>query len=205
MNPLTGHRRLAIFALLVLAQAILVIAIVVREEQRLGGLEIVLESRPVDPRDPLRGDYVILGYVAEDLAAVPAPGVTDNQTVYVEFLDRGRYWEPNDVYDYLIPRDQWRDGQAFVRATVEATDPLRVSYPNLGVYFVPQGTGVLPDNPDVFVSVSDDGTVRIKHLEINGERWPNDTVSQDRVPPALTPRATNEAGNIPAPARTPAP
>jgi uncharacterized membrane-anchored protein len=190
MTWLHAHRRLAIFAVIVLAQALLVIAIVVREEGRLDGVEIVLESRPVDPRDPLRGDYVILGYVAEDLSAVPAPGVGNGDTVYVELSDRGQYWEPGFVYTYLIPRDEWRDGQVFVRARVEQLDPLRVSYPNIGEYFIPQGAGNPPEPPDVVASVSDDGAIRIKRLEIDGRVWPDEFDPSEPTPVQPRPLAT---------------
>jgi hypothetical protein len=156
----------------------------VREERRLAGLEIVLESRPIDPRDPIRGDFVILSYVAEDLRGVPGDDVGMRAGVFVELEDRGRYWEPVYVHRRLIPREDWRDGYAFVFARVTSLQPLRVEYPNLGYYFIPQGTGNPPTAPDVFVSVSDDGTARIKRLEIDGKRWPSEAVSQDRVPPA---------------------
>ena len=205
MTWLQQHRRLVLFAALVAAQALFVVAIVVREEGRLGGLEIVLESRPVDPRDPLRGDHVILSYVAEEVGGIPGTGLRDGQTIYVEFADRGRFWEPITVRTGRVPRDEWERDRAFVRARVESTSPLRVSYPNLGHYFIPQGAGNPPEAPDVFVSVSDDGTARIKRLEIDGLQWPDETVSQDRSPPQPRPRATAEAARTPAPAQTPAP
>ena len=183
MSWVSGHRRLAIFAALVLAQALFVVAIVVREEGRLGGLEIVLESAPVDPRDPLRGDFVILRYVAEDVAGLPALDHRVGETVYVEFQDRGRYWEPVTVNGRLLPRDEWRDGFAWVRARVETADPLRVRYDDLEAYFIPQGTGDPPEPPDVIVSVTDEGLTRIKRLEIDGRVWPDDAVPQDEARP----------------------
>jgi len=198
MTWLRDHRTLVIFSVLVAAQLAFVLGVIVREEQRLGGLEIVLESRPVDPRDPLRGDYVILSYVAEDVSNVNRFTSRTTGTVYVQFEDRGRYWQPVGVWDTLPDRDEWGRDEAFVRATVTSTDPLQVSYEDLGVYFVPQGTGNLPEPPDVVVSVSADGTTRIKRLEIDGLRWPDDAdeVSQDQPAPgpigAATPRATTE-------------
>lgn len=187
------HRRLLLFAVLVAVQALFILGIIVREEGRLGGLEIVLESRPVDPRDPLRGDFVILNYAAEDLGHLQAPQVSEGATVHVLFEDRGRFWEPADVSGFgYPPREDWGDDQAWVRARVESSDPLRVSYPNLGNYFIPQGTGAPPRPPEVIVSVSDDGTVRIKRLEIDSNSWPNETVEQSQaaLQPAREPPAT---------------
>jgi uncharacterized membrane-anchored protein len=174
VQRLRAHPRLAIFAVLVALQAMLVIGVVIREARLLGGTEIVLQSRPVDPRDPIRGDFIILSYVAEDLERVPAffrPAV--GRHVFVEFEQRGRYWVPVFVHPERPPRDEPAGGRAVVRARVTNISPLRVSYPNLGNYFVPQGEGNPPSPPDVIVSVSDDGTARIDHLEIGGERWPD--------------------------------
>jgi uncharacterized membrane-anchored protein len=199
MTWLQTHRRLALFSVLVLVLALFVISSVVRAERRLGGLEIVLESRPVDPRDPLRGDYVILGYEAEDLSGFSTPTFRVGNRVYVEFEERGRYWEPITVRTGLPPRTEWPEGRAFVLARVESTSPLRVSYPDLGAYFIPQGTGDPPERPDVIVSVSDDGVARIKRLEIDGVPWPGETVPQDREIPA--PQRPVEAAATPTPAK----
>ncbi|MDA0352756.1 MAG: GDYXXLXY domain-containing protein [Chloroflexi bacterium] len=194
MSALGGRGRLLLFALLVLAQVAFVVGIVVREEGRLDGLEIVLESRPVDPRDPLRGDYVILSYVADDVSTIPAFNASVGDVVYVEFVQAGRYWVPSAVNRNLLPRDQWGDGYAFLLARVESTNPLRVSYPDLGVYFIPQGAGEPPTPPDVILSISNDGVARIKRLEVDGAAWPANPVSQDQdVPPEPRPAgATTE-------------
>lgn len=194
------HRRLLIFIALVAAQALFVVGLVVREEQRLGGLEIVLQSRPVDPRDPLRGDFVILSYTAEDVDGMSGERFRVGNVVYVRFLDFGRYWEPVTVNSWLPSRGEWSNGEAWLLARVESTTPLRVSYPDLGAYFIPQGTGDPPEPPDVFVSVSGDGVARIKRLEIDGVQWPNDTVPQNRVPPQPA-RPIEAAATPPPPSR----
>lgn len=173
MEWVNQHRRLVVFAVLVALQTLLVIGVIVREERYQRGTEIVLESRPVDPFDPLRGDYVILGYVAENLEGVPGARPSVGSWAYVVFEDRGRYWEPVEVR-WDLPEREWLGTRVAIRAEVMSSSPLRVDYPNLGEYFVPQGTGNLPEPPDVHVSVSPDGTVRIKYLEIDGERWPSD-------------------------------
>jgi uncharacterized membrane-anchored protein len=170
MAWVSHHRRLVIFVALVFVQAGLVVGIVVREERLQSGFEIVLQSRPVDPRDPLRGDFVILAYEAERLDHLGGAWRT-GQGVFVEFARRGRYWEPIRIHRQGRSED-WPTERVLVRASVSDSEPLRVSYPNLGTYFVPQGTGNLPEPPDVIVSVASDGTARIKRLEIDGERWP---------------------------------
>ena len=52
MHTLIRRRRLAIFALIVGLQVLLLLGIIVSEERRQAGIEIVLESLPIDPRDP---------------------------------------------------------------------------------------------------------------------------------------------------------
>jgi uncharacterized membrane-anchored protein len=168
------HRQLSVFALIVALQVVMVVAIVVREEGLQRGTEIVLESQPVDPRDPIRGDFVILGYRAEDIENTGGPRPSEGDWVYVTFEDRGRYWEPTVVLTRILPASEWNDERVSIRARVVSESPLRVEYPDLGEYFVPQGTGMLPEPPDVHVSVSEDGTARILYLEIDGKRWPFD-------------------------------
>ena len=172
MRALTGRRRLAIFVAIVGLQVALLVGIVAIEEWRQAGVEIVLESLPIDPRDPLRGDYVILRYRAEDVDGLPGARPRTGEEVYVTFEQRGRYWEPTALGARNLDQDEWDRGRVAIRARVVRESPLRVEYPDLGEYFVPQGTGVLPLPPDVHVAVSRDGIARIKYLEVDGERWP---------------------------------
>ena len=172
MRALTGRRRLALFVAIVGLQVALLVGIVAIEEWRQAGVEIVLESLPIDPRDPLRGDYVILRYRAEDVDGLPGARPRTGEEVYVTFEQRGRYWEPTALGARNLDQDEWDRGRVAIRARVVRESPLRVEYPDLGEYFVPQGTGVLPLPPDVHVAVSRDGIARIKYLEVDGERWP---------------------------------
>ena len=174
MRALVRRWRLAVFVLIVGLQVALVLTVIFIEEGRQGGAEIVLESLPVDPRDPVRGDYVILGYRAERLEGVPGPRPQAGEQVYVVFEQLGRYWEPVSVRTRNLDEGVWDGGRVAIRARVVEASPLRVEYPNLGEYFVPQGTGVLPSPPDVHVAVSRDGTARIRYLEVDGQRWPRD-------------------------------
>ncbi len=174
MHALIRRRRLAVFVLIVGLQVALLLAVIFIEEGRQSGVEIVLESRPVDPRDPVRGDYVILGYRAERLDGLPGARPRAGENVYVVFEHRGRYWDPVTLRTQNLGADEWDRGLVAIRARVVDESPLRVEYPNLGEYFVPQGTGVLPSPPDVHVAVSRDGVARIKYLEVDGERWPGD-------------------------------
>src|SRR5439155_4181677 len=62
------------------------------------GQIVLLETQPVDPRDLLRGDYVILNYKISDVSAnlfspaLPKP-LPDGTTVYVALAPRGQFHE----------------------------------------------------------------------------------------------------------------
>ena len=172
MRALMRRRRLVIFVGIVGLQVALIVGVIAIEERRQAGVEIVLESLPVDPRDPLRGDYVILRYRAEDVDGLPGARPRDGEEVYVTFEQRGRYWQPTALGARNPAQGEWDRGRVAIRARVVLESPLRVEYPDLGEYFVPQGTGVLPLPPDVHIAVSRDGVARIKYLEVDGERWP---------------------------------
>ena len=129
MRALIGRRRLAIFALIVGLQVALVLGVIFIEERRQTGVEIVLESLPVDPRDPLRGDYVILRYRAEEVDGLPGARPRVGEEVYVTFEQRGRYWEPTALDARNPARDEWDRGRVAIRARVvlESAAPRRVS------------------------------------------------------------------------------
>src|SRR5689334_9543884 len=51
--------------------ALLAVMIIDRVQVLRDGVEVTLQTRPVDPRDFLRGDYVVLGYDITQLPAGP--------------------------------------------------------------------------------------------------------------------------------------
>ena len=67
--------------------ALLALMIIDRAQILRDGTEVTLQTRPVDPRDFLRGDYVVMGY---DIAQLPAgslqnqPSGQRNPLVYVK-------------------------------------------------------------------------------------------------------------------------
>ena len=56
----------------------------VQERVLAGGKVVLLETRPVDPRDLLRGDYVILNYRITVQAAMPDSGQARIKEVFVD-------------------------------------------------------------------------------------------------------------------------
>ena len=82
--------RPALFAIAAVIQLALIAAMVIDRASVLReGKEIALQTRPVDPRDFLRGDYVVLSY---DISAIPAGELRKHETkdrAPVRFLRRG--------------------------------------------------------------------------------------------------------------------
>ena len=89
-------------ALIVLVQTVALGAILADRALILAnGREIVLETEPVDPRDLLRGDYVILNYAASrfDVATVAGDNTfSDREIVWVIFAGQDTRWQPTAVY-----------------------------------------------------------------------------------------------------------
>ena len=110
------------------------------------GERILLETLPVDPRDILRGDYVRLSYKIETI---------DDRFIPQTLLESKRPREESDVYVLLQPDAQ---GYAQVSGVVMERPPSNATYIrgklrlgwgvqyecryNLGVYYVPEGTGL---------------------------------------------------------------
>jgi uncharacterized membrane-anchored protein len=111
-----------------------------------GPTTVLLETQPVDPRDLLRGDYVILNY---KISTIPAAWVGADQsasafntsTIYVTLEKRGRFYEA--VGASLTPISP-APGQIIVRGAIDSErrwgNNARVNY-GIEKYYVPEGTG----------------------------------------------------------------
>ena len=147
-----------------------------------GGTEVVLKIAPVDPRDPLRGDFVTFRY--EELSEVyyypsrfAAPsgrGETNikvGETVYVSLIDIGQYW-----VDGQTSTTKPTSG-VFLKGTVTDVGQygeIDVEY-GIEQYFIPEGTGRgvrFTDETYAQVIVDDDGNAVLNAISIDGEPWP---------------------------------
>lgn len=152
------------------------------------GREVVLPVRPVDPRDFLRGDYVVLGY---DLSTVTMSEAElgasfevfrTGQEVYVTWKDNGDgTWSVAHIGQ--VPPEAVEAGHVTVRARLEnlwrdKVPERRTFMLRYGIesYFVPEGTGqaleqaVRDKKIEAIVAVGGDGTAALKGLVIGGER-----------------------------------
>jgi uncharacterized membrane-anchored protein len=179
--------KIVLFGVAALVQvALLTLMIVDRVQILREGTEVTLQTRPVDPRDLLRGDYVVLGY---DISQLPAgsllnqPTGTRNPMVFVKLApNRDGLYEAVSVHADAVavasPEVLIR-GRVASGATCGPTgrafcDKLQVRY-NLESYFVPQGEGRKLEQDrnqrklTVVAAVLPSGRAAIKRLLVDGE------------------------------------
>jgi uncharacterized membrane-anchored protein len=104
------------------------------------GKEILLKTRPVDPRDLFRGDYVVLSYDISsiDLATINSDRSIFNpgEEVYVSLDDQGGCARPIKI-DSVSPKDG-----IFMKGKINTVygNNLTIEY-GIESYFVPEGKG----------------------------------------------------------------
>ncbi|GLR88729.1 GDYXXLXY domain-containing protein [Bradyrhizobium iriomotense] len=179
--------KVALFAAAALIQfALLAVMIIDRVQILRDGAEIALQTRPVDPRDLLRGDYVRLAY---DISEVPSGPLQDqpagarNPIVFVKLTpDRDGLYKAVSVHAKAVPvtspevlirgrvtygTNCGPDSRAFCTA-------LRINY-NLERYFVPEGEGLKLEQArdrrklTVVAAVTPSGRAAIKRLLVDGK------------------------------------
>lgn len=140
------------------------------------GRTIVLETVPVDPRDFLRGDYVVLRYKLSslDLNQIESkksyyrPG----ESIYVKLEPKGKFWEAVAIYE----KKEGAINGLFIKGKVKYyyAKKLEANY-GIESYFVPEGEGrdiekKMQENKSsvsVEVVVDASGNALIKRVYIN--------------------------------------
>jgi uncharacterized membrane-anchored protein len=104
------------------------------------GKTVVLETQPVDPRDLLRGDYVVLSYKISrlDLKGLKSEKqyYNNGEIVYVGLAPEGKYWKAVYVSSKKPGNGVFIKG----RSMRSYTGILQATY-GLESYFVPEDTG----------------------------------------------------------------
>ncbi len=156
-------------------QTLFLLGLVFQQERTLkNGKLIMLETVPVDPRDLLRGDYVILSY---PMSSIPLntmqPSVevgSQGKTIYVLLEQHGKFYEKVAAsYERLEPSQRQI---LLVGTDVTAwSDPSmrRIDY-GLERFYVPEGKGQLPWNKKITVEVAvpASGKPVLKDLFVDG-------------------------------------
>jgi len=177
--------RAVLFGVAVLFQCVLLVLMVADRMQILReGREVTLQTQPVDPRDFLRGDYVVLRYDISQLPSGALAGKTTetrNPIVFVKLAPNanGLYEavsvsaEPVTVTapDVLI---RGRVSYSCGSSVRTFCDKLTIKY-GLESYFVPEGEGRKLEQARnqqklrVVTAVLPSGRAAIKRLLLDGE------------------------------------
>lgn len=169
----------------ILIQCVLLVLMVVDRMQILReGREVTLQMQPVDPRDFLRGDYVVLRY---DISQLPAGALagkaaeTRNPIVFVKLAPNA-----NGLYEAVSVSAEpvtVTGPEILIRGRVNSTcgktspifcDKLQINY-GLESYFVPEGEGRKLEQARnerklrVVAAVLPSGRAAIKRLLLDGE------------------------------------
>jgi uncharacterized membrane-anchored protein len=166
--------------------ALLVVMVADRVEILREGMEVTLQTQPVDPRDLFRGDYVTLSY---DISQVPAGALKDqpadgrNPIVYVKLApNQDGIYQAVSVYADAVPV---QSPEVLIRGRVvygaycgptrdRFCDSLQIRY-SLESYFVPEGEGRKLERARnqrkviVVAAVMPSGRAAIKRLLVDGE------------------------------------
>ncbi|TCU17523.1 GDYXXLXY domain-containing protein [Rhizobium sullae] len=146
------------------------------------GAEVLLKTTPVDPRDFLRGDYVVLNY---EISSVPAqtvigelPTVPGEQTLWVRLKKQpDGFWEIAESSFMPLPEQPESivlKSRPFYSYSVRATDTIRAEY-GIERYYVPEGQGKPLEEArqdgsvSIAARVSNDGSAQIRSLLVDGK------------------------------------
>jgi uncharacterized membrane-anchored protein len=174
-------KRILFILALALQSAWLLGTVFVQERALREGTVILLETRPVDPRDLLRGDYVILNYKISTIAtnlfspSLPNP-LEDGRTVWVAVAPQGEFHEvvraslerfepgPGEILMRAKSRWRWWSG-----SQSRASD-VGVDY-GLERYYVHEGTGNPRGKLTVQAVVPASGRASIKQVFVDGKPY----------------------------------
>ncbi|WP_170984571.1 GDYXXLXY domain-containing protein [Rhodoligotrophos defluvii] len=148
------------------------------------GTEVRLAVVPVDPRDFLRGDYVILSYDISRLKTAQLGGDRDftvGDPIYVALAPDGQTWHATAIY-HTYPKDVagpvLRGRITSASQTPNCTGPSCWEYGvdyGLEKFFVPEGAGRALEELrndqrlTADVAVGKDGASVIKRLRVDGQ------------------------------------
>jgi hypothetical protein len=164
-------------------QAAWVVSTAARQELLLRrGAVVLLETVPVDPRDLLRGDYVILSYkisvLPGALFAEPiATPVTIGTPVFVRLAKHGPFHEAEAASFSPLKAEPDRpvlrgtvSSSSFVGVSGGHVDSVRVDY-GLERYYVREGTGRPSGKITVEAAVSASDSSMIREVYIDGRPY----------------------------------
>jgi len=150
--------RRALFWALVAIQAVIPVGMLGLKEARYAGADrVLLQVEPVDPLDPLRGEYVELRYT---ISSLEAPG----GTVYVPLYETG-----DGIWAGYLPRAAKPSSGTFIRGDSNGSGHILYGIEHA---YVQEGTGrqyeIAAQEHRLYaeVALDGDGRGRLDHLVI---------------------------------------
>jgi uncharacterized membrane-anchored protein len=179
------------FILAIAIQVAIIFAIIIFKLTILtSGTDVFLRIMPVDPRDPLRGDYLTFRYEISNLDSClfADPQVSNGDTVYVILRKSGKHWTAQEVQKNRPSNNN----QIYIKAKVarglgSGTGLLPDQRPEsslvhlvygLEEYYIPEGKGsgfnLWSGDREVSarVAVDEDGNAVLKQIYLDGKPWP---------------------------------
>jgi uncharacterized membrane-anchored protein len=169
--------KLKLLIVVLALQSAWILGTVIQQENILRvGKVVLLETRPVDPRDPLRGDFVRLNYKISDIPREKfSPPITGELAagtkVYAALTPSGTngLWEVSRASTAaLVPAD----GEVLLRGKSmwtwrNLTNAIHVEY-GIEKYYVAEGTGNPQGKLTVQAAVTRSGRASIKEVFVDG-------------------------------------
>nr|WP_200960741.1 GDYXXLXY domain-containing protein [Rhizobium sp. Root708] len=146
------------------------------------GSDVMLRTAPVDPRDFLRGDYVVLNYdislvpVHSIVGAIPTDAGERTLWVRVKRQDDGFWGIAESSFEGLPEQADTvvLRSQPFYSYGAQTTDNIHVDY-GIERYYVPEGAGMALEQArqdgdvSIAVRVARNGTSQIRSLLVDGK------------------------------------
>ncbi len=138
------------------------------------GVEVILKVQPIDPRDPLRGDYITFTYNISRLPnyLAKSENLKIGDVVYVSLREGRTYWT---AYKISKRKPDFNDS-VFIKGKVESVgEDLSIIY-GIEEYFIPENTGRNFSFINKFVTakifLNKNGNAVLKQIYVNNKPWP---------------------------------
>ncbi|WP_420336231.1 GDYXXLXY domain-containing protein [Roseibium sp.] len=168
------------WGLLALLQlALISIPLVDRLQVQMTGTVVSLELVPVDPRDLLRGDYVIINLAIGRIprALEGAENLKAGQAVFLELERNGE----GPVHPVSVSLDQPQSGKLVIAGTVRSSsaETVWIDY-GIDAFFLPEGEGREIERLDTSrvlleVAIAGDGRSLPLNLLVDGKAFKSDS------------------------------